>query len=156
MLYCHGGKHRFSETRYSDLFHKQGSFKEYEPAATLSKYGLSIEQIADVLSRDVRTVARWLTAIANKSKQFHLFICLAMQLNLLSIQLDDIGSHLVTKGKPLWVFIAVEAQTQFWIGFELGSRPVYTANRMILQIKRLGRWSGEQLVKITTDTLAAS
>jgi len=155
MLYCHGGKHRFSETRYSDLFHKQGSFKEYEQAAKMSNYGLSIEQIANVLSRDVRTVEPWLTAIANKSKQFHWFICLAMQLNLLYIQLDEIGSYLVTKGKPLWVFIALEAHTKFWIGFELGSRTVYTANRMILQVKRFGRWSSEPIVKITTDKLAA-
>jgi hypothetical protein len=30
MYYCHDGKHRFSETKYSDLYQKQGSFKEYE------------------------------------------------------------------------------------------------------------------------------
>jgi hypothetical protein len=30
MFYCGGGKHRFSETGYSELFGKHGSFKKYE------------------------------------------------------------------------------------------------------------------------------
>lgn len=30
MFKCCGGNHRFSETNYSGLFRKQGSFKEYE------------------------------------------------------------------------------------------------------------------------------
>ena len=59
----------------------------------MSNDGLSMEQMADVLSRDGRTVEPWLTAIANKSKQFHWFICLAMPLNLLYIQLDEIGAY---------------------------------------------------------------
>ncbi|MCP4055354.1 MAG: hypothetical protein GY739_20400 [Mesoflavibacter sp.] len=33
MFYCHNGRHRFSETGYSKLFGKHGSFKEYEQAA---------------------------------------------------------------------------------------------------------------------------
>ena len=33
MFYCHGGEHRFSETGYSRLFGKHGSFKEYEQVA---------------------------------------------------------------------------------------------------------------------------
>jgi len=155
MFYCHGGTHRFSETRYSDLCNKQGSFKEYEQAAKMSNYGLSSEQIADVLNRDIRTVTQWLTAIAKKSNQFHIFICLAIQLTLLSIQLDEIWSYLMNKGKALWVFIALEANTKLWIGFELGSRSVSTASRMILQLKRFGNWCREQVVKITTDKLAA-
>jgi len=48
---CHGGNHRFSETRYSDLHQKQGSFKESELAIGLTTYGLSHEQVADVLER---------------------------------------------------------------------------------------------------------
>jgi hypothetical protein len=36
MYFCHEGGHRFSETRYSDLFWKQGSFKEYEQTAKMS------------------------------------------------------------------------------------------------------------------------
>src|SRR5256885_5372153 len=35
MYYCHGGGHRFSETHYSELKHKQGSMKEYEQTAKL-------------------------------------------------------------------------------------------------------------------------
>ena|SRR5947208_2247091 len=34
MYYCHGGGHRFSETHYSELKHKQGSMKEYEQKDT--------------------------------------------------------------------------------------------------------------------------
>jgi len=60
MYYCHGGKHRFSSSRYSDLFQKQGSFKEYEMASKMVCYGLSQTQIAEVLERDVRTVEEWL------------------------------------------------------------------------------------------------
>jgi hypothetical protein len=35
MFCCCRGKHRFSETSYSGLWGKQGSFKEYEIAAKL-------------------------------------------------------------------------------------------------------------------------
>jgi len=67
MYRCHGGNHRFSETRYSDLHQKQGSFKEYEMASKMTTYGLSHEQIADVLERDVRTIEEWLESIGKKS-----------------------------------------------------------------------------------------
>ena len=71
MLYCHGGKHRFSETGYSDLFGKHGSFKEYEQTAKLSCYGLSTDAIADVLQKDQRTIEHWKQAIGKKGGQFH-------------------------------------------------------------------------------------
>src|SRR5919198_4504660 len=66
MYYCSGGGHRFSETHYSELKHKQGSMKEYEQTAKLSCYGLSSEQIADVLDRDVRTIEHWLSGLGKK------------------------------------------------------------------------------------------
>jgi hypothetical protein len=66
MYYCSGGGHRFSETHYSELKHKQGSMKEYEQTAKLSCYGLSGEQIADVLDRDVRTIEHWLSGLGKK------------------------------------------------------------------------------------------
>ena len=44
---------------YSQLVNKKGSEKEYIQTAKLIKYGLSCEQIADVLVRDVRTVESW-------------------------------------------------------------------------------------------------
>jgi hypothetical protein len=68
MYYCHGGGHRFSETHYSELKHKQGSMKEYEQTAKLSCYGLSSEQIADVLDRDVRTIEHWLSGLGKKKR----------------------------------------------------------------------------------------
>ena len=70
MFFCHGGKHRFSETRYSDLYNKQGSFKEYEMAYKMSSYGLSLEQLADVLERDIRTIEEWLQAVGKKVNKF--------------------------------------------------------------------------------------
>ena len=66
MYYCHGGGHRFSETHSSELKHKQGSMKDYEQTAKLSCYGLSSEQIADVLDRDVRTIEHWLSGLGKK------------------------------------------------------------------------------------------
>jgi transposase-like protein len=83
MYKCDGGNHRFSETRYSDLHKKPGSFKEYEMASKMNSYGLSYEQIADVLERDVRTIEQWLKAISIKSEQFHLFIAITLKLKLL-------------------------------------------------------------------------
>ena len=58
-FYCHLGKHRFSATAYSGLFGYHGSFKEYIQTAKMSTYGLSTEQIADVLERDGRTILEW-------------------------------------------------------------------------------------------------
>ncbi|MFI3220164.1 MAG: hypothetical protein QX189_13770 [Methylococcales bacterium] len=56
MFYCRGGEYRFSETGYSALFGKHGSFKKYEQVAKLSCYGLSSLAIADVLELDQRTM----------------------------------------------------------------------------------------------------
>jgi transposase-like protein len=69
-FYCHGGKHRFSETRYSELFGLGGSFKEYEQVAKLSSYGLGGEAMADVLNHDPRTIDKWLFAIWKKVSNF--------------------------------------------------------------------------------------
>ncbi len=70
MYYCHGGKHRFSETRYSDLFQKPGSFKEYDMFAKMASYGLSPTQIAEVFERDVRAIEEWLQALGKKVINF--------------------------------------------------------------------------------------
>ena len=140
MFYCNDGKHRFSETGYSDLFGKHGSFKEYEQTAKLSSYGLSTGAIADVLQKDGRTIERWQKAIGNKSQKFHLFLCFIVGLNILYLQMDEIWSYLKSKSQQLWVFIGLESKTKFWIGFELGSRSIYTANRLVKGIKALGIW----------------
>ena len=87
---CNGGNHRFSETRYSELFGKPGSFFDTEMASKMNCYGYSRDQIADVLNRDERTVKTWLAAIGNKAEQFHIFICLAIQLNLLFVLLSEL------------------------------------------------------------------
>lgn len=66
MFYCAGGQHRFSETGYSKLFGKHGSFKEYKQAAKMSCLGVSTDAIADVLVKDPRTIATWQRSISKK------------------------------------------------------------------------------------------
>ncbi len=56
LFYCHKGEHSFSEMAYSELFNKKGSDQEYIQTAKVIKNGLSCEQIADVLERDVRRI----------------------------------------------------------------------------------------------------
>jgi len=135
---CHGGNHRFSETIYSDLHKKHGSFKEYEMAAKMVSYGLSIEQIADVFGRDARTLEQWLKNIGKKSELFLMFLCSFLKLNLQFVQMDELWSFLKNKTHQLWVFIALDAPSKFWINFELGSRTNVTASRLVLQLKRFG------------------
>ena len=155
MLYCHGGKHRFSETGYSDLFGKHGSFKEYEQTAKLSCYGLSTDAIADVLQKDQRTIEHWKQAIGKKGEQIHLFLSFAIGITILFLQMDELWSYVKNKSRQLWVFIALESKTKFWINFELGSRTTCTANRLVKNLKLLGRWEKDHILKITTDKLAA-
>ncbi len=155
MFYCHKGEHRFSETGYSDLFGKHGSFREYVQAAKLAAHGLSAEPIADVLERDIRTVETWLKAIGKKGQQFHLFVCLAIKINIIFLQMDELWSYIINKKSQLWVFIALESETKFQICFELGSRTVYTAKRLVKTLKKLGNWNCGHILKVTTDKLAA-
>jgi len=154
MLKCHGNNHRFSETGYSNLFGKQGSFKEYEMASKMNCCGLSCDQIADILDRDTRTIQIWLSAIGNKAERFHIFICLAILLKLIFVQMDELWSYLRGKSHQLWVFIALDAPTKFWINFELGSRTNNTAGRLVSQLKRFYGQT-KNVIKITTDKLAA-
>ena len=128
-LYCHGGEHRFSETVYSPLFGRHGSFKEYIQTSKLSTYGLSTEQIADVLEHDARTILHWQTALDQKSREFHLALCSLIGLTLTFVQMDEIWSYLRRKTRQLWVFISFKARSKFWLNFELGSRTGHTAKR---------------------------
>jgi IS1 family transposase/transposase-like protein len=155
MYYCHGGKHRFSEMRYSDLYKKQGRFKEYQMASKMASYGLSQAQIAEVLERDNRTVEKWLQAIGTKSEQFHLFLCITLKLKLFFLQMDELWSFCKAKNHQLWIFIALEARSKFWIHFELGSRTNHTAGHLVAQVKRVGDFVSVGVLKITTDKLAA-
>jgi transposase-like protein len=78
MFICKNGVHRFSETGYSEIFHKHASFKEYEQTVKLTRYGLHAEAIADVLGKDIRTIVIWQKNIANKCRLFHFFMCIIM------------------------------------------------------------------------------
>lgn len=156
MFRCCGGKHRFSETNYSGLFGKHGSFKEYEQVAKLSCYGLSSQAIADVLGVDQRTVETWQRCMAKKVEKFHHFICLTLTLQILFLQMDELWSYLFKKQRQLWVFIGFEVESRFWLNFELGSRTTYTATKLVAGIKRfLKSYPLDKPLKISTDKLAA-
>lgn len=155
MLYCCGGKHRYSETSYSGLWGKQGSFKEYEQAAKLFCYGLSADAIADVLGKDVRTITTWLLSMSKKSKLFHETMCLNLTMVLSFIQMDELWSFLNKKKRQLWVFIGFDVDSRFWINFQLGSRTTHNAKKLVTGIKSWLKGSKDTVLKITTDKLAA-
>jgi len=122
MFHCSGGQHRFSETGYSKLLGKHGSFKEYEQVAKLSCYALSTDAIADVMEKDSRTIAIWQKSMSNKASLFHEMLCLKVTLTVFFLQMDELWSYLRSKSKQLWVFVGFEVESRFWINFELGSR----------------------------------
>jgi hypothetical protein len=155
MYYCHGGQHRFCETAYSDLWRKQGSEKEYIQTTKLSTYGLSAEQIADVLERNVRTIEGWLSGISEKSQRFHESICLMVGVTLQFLQMDELWSYLRKKNRQIWVFLALDTISKFWINFELGSRTNHTANRFVRNLKVLIKLNPNQILKVTNDKLSA-
>jgi IS1 family transposase len=155
MFYCGSGKHRFSETGYSGLFGKHGSFKEYTQASKLFSFGLSNDKIADVLEKDQRTIDTWRNNIGSKSKIFHITICMLAGLAIEFLQMDELWSFFKRKNNQLWIFTAIESKTKFWITFEFGSRTVWTAIRLLKSIKMLLKISDDTVIKITTDKFAA-
>jgi len=154
-FYCTKGKHRFSETAYADLFRKHGSFKEYTQTAKLTQYGLATEAIADVLEKDPRTIQHWQDAIGAKSRQFHLFLCMAVGISLMALQMDELWSYLRKKVQQLWIFIAFEPHTKFWFNFTVGPRTNASASRLLIGLKKLVHIRDNQRVRVTTDKLAA-
>lgn len=90
-----------------------------------------------------------------KSEHFHTHLCLTGLLVLQFVQMDELWSYLKRKKCQLWVFISFEVASRFWLGFELGSRTIHTANRLVAQFKRFENWMGETILKVTTDKLAA-
>jgi len=111
--------------------------------------------MADVLGIDVRTVEQWLLAIGHKGKKMHIFLCLTIGISIVFLQMDELWSYLKSKSRQLWVFIALESKTKFWINFELGSRTDCTANRLVNGVKKSGKWGDDHILKVTTDKLAA-
>lgn len=106
----------------------------------MSSYGLSTEQIADVLERDGRTILEWQKALGKKCESFHLALCTLIGLTLTSIQMDEIWSYLRKKKRQLWLFITLESTTKFWVNFELGSRTCHTAHRLLKNLVYLMPW----------------
>ncbi len=154
-FYCHAGEHRFSEMAYSPLFGHHGTIQEYIQTAKMTSYGLSCDQIADVLERDARTILQWQKALGKKSQNFHWALCTLIGLTLTFLQMDEIWSYLKRKKRQLWVFITLEAKTKFWVNFELGSRTSNTAHRLLRNIVALMPWGFEHFLLVTTDKLAA-
>jgi len=136
MFYCANGQHRFSETGYSKLFGKHGSFKEYEQAAKMSCLGVSTDGIADVLDKDPRTISTWQRSISKKANVFHEDLCLTITLATFFLQMDELWSYLGNKRKQLWVFVGFEVESRFWINFELGSRTTFTATKLVKQVNQ--------------------
>ena len=66
----------------------------------MSGYGLSTEQIADVLERDERTIWSWQKALSQNSKSFHLALCSSIGLTLISLQMDE-----NMRASPLWSYL---------------------------------------------------
>ena len=67
---------------YSPLFGHHGSFQEYIQIAKMTTYGLSSEQIADILERDSRSILEWQKALGKKSQSFHWALCTLIGLTL--------------------------------------------------------------------------
>jgi len=149
---CPGG-HTFSETRFSDLYGKHGSFKEYEQCCKMLKHGLHPEAVADVLDKDVRTILTWTEAIATKTEKFHL--CMSIGLIISFLQLDELWNYIKNKRKKVWIFTSIDAQSKFWLNFELGSRTKNTANKLVGKIKSMLHLPIGKLIKFTTDKLSA-
>jgi len=152
---CYGGNHSFSETAYSELYGKHGSFKEYTQAAKMTARGLSSEAISDVLEKDERTIIDWQEAIAHKAKGFHVWFSLIYGLSITVLQMDELWSYLCSKTKQLWVFAALDVPTRFLISFQLGSRTTHMAKRLVAEVVRLGHWEELSVLKVSTDKLAA-
>jgi len=145
--------HTFSETRYSDLYGKHGSFKEYVQCCKMLKHGLHPEAIADILEHDVRTILTWTEAIATKAEKVHIRFSISLIINFL--QLDELWNYLKNKGKKMWLFTGIDPQSKFWFHFELGSRTKNTANKIVGKIKSMLYLPAGKKIKITTDKLSA-
>ncbi|WP_202895879.1 hypothetical protein [Iningainema tapete] len=96
---------------------KKNIFKQL----SLSTYGLSAEQMADVLERDVRTIEEWLLGISEKSQRFHKSICLIVGVMLQFLQMDELWSYLKNKNRQMWVFVTLDPLNKFWINFDEGT-----------------------------------
>ncbi len=92
----------FTVQKTGQLNAKKSPFDTQRPT-----YGLSSDQIADVLERDSRTVGPWQKALGKKSQSFHLALCTLIGLTLTFIQMDENWSYLKKKKRQLWVFITV-------------------------------------------------
>jgi len=143
----------FSETAFSDIYGKHGSFKEYEQCCKLICYGLNADEISDVLNHDVRTILSWIKCISNKAEKVHAFFSISLLINFL--QLDELWSYVKNKNKQLWGFTSIDAKSRFWLNFELGSRTKYTANKLLKRLSEMILIPPSETIKFTTDKLSA-
>ena len=151
LFWCSSGQHKFSETSFSDLWHKHGSFKEYEQTAKLLKRGLAMVEIADVLQKDERTICAWKQAISGKSQAFHLWICCQIGIIVSFLQMDELWSYVRDKSRQLSVFAALDVPTRFWITLVTGKRASTIAKRLVGHVYYLGTWSKRRLLHSQFD-----
>lgn len=145
--------HTFSETAFSDIYGKHGSFKEYEQCCKLYCFGLNASEIADILGRDYRTIIDWTDCISKKAEKFHIFVSILLIIKFL--QLDEIWSYVKNKKQKLWGFTSIDADSRFWLNFELGSRTKHTANKLLKGLALMILIPLGTNIKFTTDKLAA-
>ncbi len=155
LFWCSRGKHKFSETSFSGLWHKHGSFKEYEQAAKMLKYGMATVEIADVIEKDERTIQVWKKSISDKSRFFHTWVCCHVGLIILFLQMDELWSYVKNKSNQLWLFAAIDVPTRFMITFVLGKRTTFNAKRLVGSVYHMAQWSKNRLLRVTTDKLTA-
>lgn len=121
----------------------------------MSGYGLSSEQIADVLEQDARTILWMAKSFGKKVWKLSSGFMDFNWINLNIYQMDEIWSYLQKKKHQIWLFITIESKTKFWVNFRLGSRTSDTAHRLLNTLVYLLPWGFEHFLLVTTDKLAA-
>ena len=71
------------------------------------------------------------------------------------LQLDEFWSYVKNKKKQLWGFTCVDAESRFWLNFELGSRTKHTANKLLKVLSTMILIPSGKIIKFTTDKLSA-
>ena len=80
-------------------------------------------------------------------------MCVSLIISFL--QLDELWSYVKKKKKQLWGFTSIDAESRFWLNFELGSRTSYTANKLLKSLSGMILISAGKIIKFTTDKLSA-
>ncbi len=80
-------------------------------------------------------------------------MCISLIVNFL--QLDEFWSYVKNKKKQVWGFTSIDAESRFWLNFELGSRTKHSANKLLKVLSAMILISNGKIIKFTTDKLSA-